>query len=170
MAPVVRDPVRWFGQMSTRNKYAAARLEFSPVALTWRPSPSPRDRAIWDAVEHTDRTYREIGRDHGISQERVRQIWANVCARDFFLAQVRDEATRPLLARRVEFLPLTARARNGLRNARNDANPIAPFIVTISDLLLWTPGDLLRVKNFGVLSLREIYAYLRAEHCPGFEP
>jgi len=91
-------------------------------------------------------------------------------------ARQREEASLPVLDRRIAFLPLRARTRHCLeRMVRGtgpcsrdmhgrlpDWRPPTPALTYVRDLVRWTEGDLLRLRHFGRTSLEEVRRLLDA--------
>lgn len=122
-----------------------------------------RDRAITIAVLRSPLSLKEIGRQYGLSQQRVREIAWHVRATRCEQRAMAREARRPILDRRVHRLPLSAPLRSCLvHNARID---------TVFDLLLWRWSDLLKIYNFGSRKRQELSAWFRENNlCLRAEP
>lgn len=130
-----------------------------------------RDRRIFEMVETSTETYREIGQLFGISHCRVREIAIRERWRQHRAVTAAAETKLPVLSRCVQLLPLSVRVRSCFSNAkfesqltmRRGQSPPTVGIDTVSDLLLWSDEDLLSIKNFGLTSLREVRHWLKTQ-------
>ena len=111
-----------------------------------------RNRAITVAVLRSPLSLREIGRQYGLSQQRVREIaWQVRVTRRQQRAMDR-EARRPLLDRRIHLLPISTPLRACLA--------VNGKIETVFELLLWRWSDLIKLYNFGPRKRQELSAWL----------
>jgi DNA-directed RNA polymerase alpha subunit len=134
------------------------------VPFQARPSLARNEAIV--AARNRGRTYRDIGLEHGITKERVRQILCRAeraaAARERQARWLASEEHRRIEeeCRRIEEevratvsefpidkLELTVRAWNCLRN--DDC-------LTVGELLTRTESDLMRIRNFGRKSLRDV--------------
>ena len=140
--------------------------------------PSPRREAFRELLA-TDLSYAEIGRRLGVSRSRVAEIARKEQYRDDLAERAAEDARRPILERRLEYLPLSTRTLNCFKELRpgsvyfgDTARRRFPTatIETVSDLLLWTEADLLLIYNFGRGCLAEVRACLASHELRLFAP
>lgn len=85
-------------------------------------------------------TLHQIGALEGVGGARIRDILLQRQTRAERAEALRKELESPALSRRVDYLDLSIRSRNCLKN---------DYIDTLGDLIQKNEAELLRVPNFG---------------------